>query len=123
MLPVQSIAFEPEPLPEVATPSSIPGKDFFRVEEIDRPLIPVSQVPPVYPLRAKRKGIEGWVKVKFLVTEVGAVEQVRILSAEPRNMFEESVLKTVSTWRFKPGTVDGKRVKTWASTHLEFKLQ
>ena len=122
-LPIASVDFDSEPLPEIVPAPVMPMKAVYSMEEIDGPLIPVSQVPPVYPLRARRKGIEGRVKVKFLVTENGAVEQITLLSAEPKNMFEKNVLKAVSTWRFKPGTVDGKIVKTWVLKTLEFKLQ
>lgn len=123
MLPIASVAFDSEPLPEIAPPPAIPLKEYYGMDEIDGPLVPVSLVPPVYPLRARRKGIEGRVKVKFLVTEKGKVEQITFLSAEPKNLFEKNVLKAVSTWRFKPGTVDGKVVKTWVLKTLEFKLQ
>lgn len=122
-LPIASVAFEAAPLPEAIPIATLPGKADYGVGEIDGPLVAVSQVPPVYPLRARRKGIEGWVRVKFLVTEHGAVEQISIESAKPTNLFEKTVLNAVSSWKFKPGTVDGKPVRTWVSTMLEFKLQ
>jgi protein TonB len=119
-LPMQTVAFEAQPLPELPP---APLKAFYGEDEIDGPLVPVSQVSPIYPLRARRKGIEGWVKVKFLVTESGTVEEISIVEASPKNLFEQSVLKAVPGWRFKPGTVEGQAVKTWASTTLEFRLE
>jgi protein TonB len=109
------------PAPAPAPPTVERGE--YGLDEIDGALVPVSQVPPVYPFRARRKGIEGWVRVQFVVTESGAVEQVRIEAAEPEGLFEKNVLQAVTGWRFRPGTVDGLPVRTRAVTTLEFKLE
>lgn len=98
-------------------------KDSYDMGELDQTLIPLAQVPPVYPLRAKRREIEGWVDVKFLVTKQGTVDRVEILNADPENVFEQSVIRCVSSWRFKPGTVEGIPVKTWVQTRIRFKLE
>jgi len=98
-------------------------KEIYGVGELDGPLTPLAQVPPVYPLRAKRMGIQGWVKVKFLVTEQGLVDQIEIIESEPEKIFDQSVFRCVSLWRFKPGTVQGEAVKTWVKTTIRFKLE
>ena len=100
-----------------------PMKDAYEVGEIDRPLTPISKIPPLYPLRAKRMGIEGWVKVKFLVTETGLVDRVEIKGSQPEKIFDQTVIQCVSTWRFSPGTVQGVPVKTWAITTVKFTLE
>ena len=100
-----------------------PGlRDAYGVGELDEPLTAIAQAPPVYPLRAKRLGIEGWVKVQFLVTDHGFVDKIEILDAEPSAVFNESVIRCLSSWRFKPGTANGKAVNTWASTTIRFEL-
>lgn len=101
-----------------------PGlNDVYGIGEIDNPLTPISQVPPVYPMRARRRGIEGWVKVKILVTEQGLVNKVEILEAKPKDVFEQSVIRCISSWRFSPGTVQGVPVKTWVATKIRFELE
>ncbi len=98
-------------------------KDFYDAGEIDSPLTPIVQMHPVYPMIAKRQGIEGWVKVRFLVTESGRVEKVSILDAQPANIFDHAVIQCVNAWRFKPGTVEGVPVNAWAETVVRFELE
>lgn len=95
----------------------------FSVGDLDAPLTPLTRMPPLYPMRAKQRGIEGWVKVKFLVGEDGAVGAVTILDAQPAGLFEKSVRRCVNGWRFKPGTVAGMAVKTWVETTIRFELE
>jgi protein TonB len=91
--------------------------------ELDAPLTPLTRIPPLYPMRAKRKGIEGWVKVKFLVDTAGTVGAVTILDAHPKEIFDRSVRRCLAGWRFKPGTVEGMAVKTWVTTTIRFELE
>lgn len=96
--------------------------DLFGVADLDQPLITLTRMPPVYPLSAKRRGIEGWVNVRFIVNEQGMVEEITILESEPAGLFDENVRRCVSGWRFKPGTVDGQSVRVWAETTIRFEL-
>jgi protein TonB len=95
----------------------------FGIGEIDHPLTPLAQIPPIYPMRARRKGIEGWVKVRFIVDEEGRVDDISIIKSHPRNIFDAPVLRCVSAWRFTPGTVGGVPVKTWVETTVRFDLE
>jgi len=97
--------------------------DTFDQAELDSPLVPVAKVPPVYPLRARRQGIEGWVTVKFQVGRDGRVASVTILDSKPPNVFDQSVLRCVRSWHFKSGTISGVPVKTWVETTVKFKLK
>ncbi len=98
-------------------------KPTYEMNEIDNPLTPLAKAPPIYPLRARRRSIEGWVKVRFLVTEEGGVDKIEILESKPKKIFDSSVVRCVSTWRFSPGKVEGTPVKTWARTTVRFELQ
>jgi len=102
---------------------SVPAlKDTYSSHEIDSPLTPLVKIPPMYPIRAKRLNIEGWVSVRFLVTREGTVEKVEILEAEPADTFDNSVIKCVHKWKFKPGTVEGVPVKIWVETTIRFEM-
>jgi periplasmic protein TonB len=98
-------------------------KNIFTVGDLDRSLVVLTRIPPLYPLNAKRKGIQGWVNVKFVVNELGRVENISIVKAQPPEMFDESVIRCMSGWRFKPGTVEGVPVKVWAETTIRFELE
>jgi protein TonB len=94
----------------------------FESYELDQPPQPVVKTPPVYPFKAREQGIEGVVQVKILVRADGAVGEVQILAARPEGLFEDSVLKTVPQWRFRPGTIEGKAVTAWVVTAVKFTL-
>lgn len=110
-------------LPPVETTLQNLGlNDLFGVGDLDQPLITLTRMPPIYPLGAKRRGIEGWVTVRFIVNEQGSVEQTTIVEAQPPDIFNDSVLRCVSGWRFQPGTVEGHPVRVWAETTIHFTL-
>ena len=99
------------------------GDGIFSIGQLDGPLTALSRTPPVYPPAAKRQNIEGWIKVKFVVDQHGQVEQISVLAAEPKGIFEQSVLRCISHWRFKPAMVNGMVVKVLVEQTVTFKLE
>lgn len=107
----------------VFTSLSLPViKAEYSLEDLDRPLSARVQVPPLYPLSARRRGVTGWVDVRYLVNLEGYVEDIEIIEASPEGVFENSVMRSVSSWRFNPGNVDGVTVKTRIKQRIEFTL-
>ena len=101
----------------------VPAMDgIFSIGDLDAPLTPLVRMPPMYPIQAKRRGIEGWVKVNFMVNQQGLVEKIKIVDAHPAGVFDQSAIQSISTWRFNPGTVEGVAVSTWATQILKFEL-
>jgi protein TonB len=97
--------------------------ELFSAGDLDAPLTVIARIPPVYPLHAKHRGIKGWVRVRFVVHEDGRVTDITIQESQPAAVFDASVLRSVAGWRFKPGTVAGTPVKTWAETTIRFELE
>jgi protein TonB len=95
----------------------------FAAGDLDAPLTVLVRMPPVYPLRAKSGGVQGWVRVRFVVKADGAVDNVTVQESEPPGVFDRSVVRCVARWRFKPGTVEGMPVRAWAETTIRFKLE
>ncbi len=100
-----------------------PGPARFEMGQVDRVPMASSRLNPTYPYTARRRGIEGTVQVRFLVDEKGRVQHLEITGAKPRGVFEESVLRSVPRWRFRPGRKDGQAVATWVETTINFKLE
>ncbi len=94
----------------------------FSVGDLDGQLVPLAQFPPTYPYGAKRRQVEGWVKLQFVVNERGMVEDIRVIAAEPKGVFESAARQAVSRWRFKPGTIGGSPVKTRVELPIKFSL-
>jgi protein TonB len=84
---------------------------------------PVFQVPPIYPIQARRAGIEGTVTVGFTITKDGSVKNAKIVKAKPRRVFNRAVLRAVRGWRFKPKVIDGEAVEWRAQKQIVFKLE
>lgn len=105
-------------------PANVPKNldDIFNSGDLDAPLTVILRIPPVYPLSAKSRGVQGWVKVHFIVDEAGHVSNVSVVASEPKHIFDNAVIRSVSGWRFKAGTVGGAPVKTWAETVVRFHL-
>jgi protein TonB len=99
----------------------LPGA--FEPGQLDGPLTVMARVPPLYPLSARRRGIEGWVKVLLVVDETGHVDGIEVVAAEPPGIFEESVRRCVAGWRFAPGTVEGVPVRAKVETTIRFELK
>ena len=86
-------------------------------------LIPLVRIEPRYPTRAARRGIEGWVKLAFTITEEGAVQDIRVVEAEPGDVFDRAAIRAVRKWQFRPRIVDGHPTARSAVQVLKFRLR
>ena len=83
---------------------------------------PVYGKAPEFPVDARLDGVEGWVKFTYTIGKDGEVRNVRIVAAEPRNVFENAVRRAVRGWRFEPPTVEGRPVEREITQVIEFAL-
>ena len=117
MVPDLPAAKFPEPAGDFALP------EVFEIGDLDQPLVVLVRQQPLYPFYAKQRRIEGEVRVRFIVNKEGRVENITIVGAKPVDVFEDSVIRCVSNWRFRPGTIDGVTVSSWAETTVRFVLK
>lgn len=86
-------------------------------------IIPLVVIRPMYPREAAMKGIEGWVKVEFTITELGTVKDPRVIDADPPRIFNREALRAILKWKFKPRVVDGVAMERTASQIIGFDLE
>ena len=112
--------------PQALSAPSAGAVSLYQTGDIDGPLTPMGNMQPMYPLKAKRGRIQGKVMVEFVVGINGGVEDLKIVDYTPpgiAGIFDQSVMQAVSTWRFAPGTVEGRPVRTLARAPIEFVLE
>ena len=115
-------------MPNINVPISLNGTPFIGDAkpgrlEIDANVVPTLRVPPVYPPRALRSGIEGIVTVEFTISTDGSVKDASIVKSKPPKIFDRAVLMAISKWKFNPDIVKGKKVAKRARQDINFKLQ
>ena len=84
---------------------------------------PIFRQEPKFPTKAARDGIEGWVQLKFDINELGNVENVTVINAQPKRVFDREAKKALRKWRYNPKVVDGTALKQIGLTvQLDFSL-
>ncbi len=85
---------------------------------------PIFRIDPKYPVEAARDGREGWVKLQFTINEVGGVDDISVIDADPKRIFDREAKRALKKWKYKPKVVDGKPIKQPGLTvQLDFKLE
>ena len=86
--------------------------------------IPIYEPRPNYTADAMRAKVQGLVVMDAVVQPDGSVTQVRITrSLDPTFGLDQEAVRTVKTWRFKPGMYRGQPVPVLVSIELSFTLR
>lgn len=68
-------------------------------------------VSPVYPDKALQDGVEGFVLVRFTVSEIGAVIEASIVESTPIETFDQAALEALLMSRYRPKIRSGQPVR------------
>jgi len=86
------------------------------------PPIPTYRPQPDYTPEASKAKLEGVVVLRIMIDDSGNVTDVRELSTPLGNGLDESAIKTVRTWRFKPATRNGKPIAVRTTVEISFSM-
>lgn len=79
---------------------------------------------PIYPRDALKKGLQGTVVLRVLVSASGSVLEVDVDSSSGHRELDRAAKQQVaSRWKFQPALRDGQPVEAWVRVPLVFKLQ
>ena len=102
-------------------PDSSNIKNLFNPSELDRVPEPIVQTQPDYPFELKRAGIDGRVRVGFIVDSQGNVILPYIVSSTNRG-FERAAIEALQKWKFRPGMKSGRKVNTRVEQPITFNV-
>jgi protein TonB len=78
------------------------------LESGDGEYLPIVKVAPVYPRRALSRGIEGFVIVEFTVTKQGSVKDIKVIEANPADIFDQAAIDAALKFKYKPRVINGE---------------
>jgi len=81
-----------------------------------------TQASIAYPLRARRRGLEGVVELRILVDRAGAVVRVVVERSSGHELLDDAARAGVARWRFHPARRDGEPVAFWIRRVIRFRL-
>jgi TonB family protein len=118
--------FTPPPthVPLVAAPPAVKEGDLVELDGDVIPPEPIYNPKPAYPPVAERQRIEGTVLLEVLVDENGSVQDLHLLrGVKPDLGLDAAAADAVRTWRYRPATKGGVRVKVRTTLAINFKLK
>jgi len=84
---------------------------------------PIVRIEPRYPIKAARDGKEGYVVLSFSINTIGGVEDVKVIEAKPKRLFDKEARRALKRWKYKPKMENGKALKqTGQTVRLDFTL-
>ncbi len=106
----------------VITDAVVAGETYTS-DEVDDPVQPISGPTPNYPPVMKDVGIEGVVRLRFVVSAAGRVEggSVQVISSTNK-AFEQPAIDAIKRWTFKPARVRGAAVRQLVEQNIRFSL-
>jgi TonB family protein len=80
----------------------------------------ISQVPPIYPAKARKKHIEGQVLLQARIGVDGIVQDLKVISGNRE--LTQAAIDAVRQWRYRPTLKDGTPVEVTTKITVTFTL-
>lgn len=92
-----------QPAPRATTARETPAVAAARPAQAPTPELKLlGAIRPVYPRNALQRRIEGYVDLSFRVEADGSVKEIKVIAANPANLFEREAISAMQRARFQP---------------------
>lgn len=89
-----------------------------------QPPVPTHRAQPNYPSSARDAGIQGTVRIRFLIGKDGHVESASVAASSGNAALDQAAVDAAYRWRFSPAKDDqGRPVRCYASGPITFSLR
>jgi protein TonB len=96
---------------------------WYVARQVDHHPKVIGVIEPAYPEEAKRRNIEGSLKLMLKIDDLGRVQSAEVVEATPPGVFDDAALAAFRDARFRPAMKDGRPVRYQAYMRVEFKLK
>ena len=104
-------------------PKVIPVSQETRGVNDSSDALPIIQVSPQYPILAAQEGKEGYVLLEFDISASGSVENIKVIQAKPKRIFNQAAINALKKWKYKPRKEEGRvMAQAKQQVRLDFKL-
>ena len=105
-------------------PSGFASGGVVDVNEVERvPRILGSAPPPRYPAALRESGVAGRVLVRFVIDTLGRAElDGAVVTETTHTLFADAVKNVLGLYRFSPGSIGGRKVRTMVQLPFTFTL-
>lgn len=119
--PAQASSQPAQPAPTQPTAATAPAAAATPIISL-RPRFASPPPPPRYPSTARRRNLQGIVRVEVSLDERGQQLKLAITRSSGVESLDQAALEAVAQWRFLPESVDGRAVPSRVEIPIEFAL-
>lgn len=120
--PVGSLSTRSElRLSPASAPIAIATNDrYFNASELDQRAEAIEISDLIYPEDAYLRRIAGSVTLRLFINEIGEIDGVDVVSAEPAEIFNQAAIDAILATRFKPARLLSQAVKSIKTVEINF---
>lgn len=119
----EQAAVAAEPMPALAAAPQTAAAPVVADTQPDYKAAYLNNPPPVYPMVARRNGLQGRVLLNVEVLASGGSGKITVQSSSGYAMLDNAALQTVKSWRFVPARQGGQAVDKWFMIPIQFSLK
>lgn len=114
---------KPKPVTRKPSPPRKSSRVAMKIAPVRKAATLLRRIQPVYPLQARRAGVEGSVLLTVAVRSDGRVGSVVLANSSGSGLLDSAAMRAVRKWSFRPATLNGKAVNSELRVPVRFQLR